>query len=65
MKHIASADALLTAVIWLAMLSAPAGAQAPSASPTPPSLANGQIEIAYIEPANPVHRPMYERLQPR
>ena len=65
MKHIASAAALLSAVIWLAMLSAPARAQAPSASPTPPSLANGQIEIAYIEPANPVHRPMYERLQQR
>ena len=63
MKHIASAAALLSAVIWLAILSAPAPRRRQHR--LPPSLANGQIEIAYIEPANPVHRPMYERLQQR
>lgn len=60
MTRLVRATALLSVAVGLAFSSAPAQAQAP-----PAALANGQIEIAYIEPANPVHRPMYERLQQR
>jgi hypothetical protein len=65
MRHVASATALLSAAIWLACPTAPGHAQGPSAPPTPLTPANGQIEIAYVEPTNPQHRPMYQRLQQR
>ena len=54
-----SAAVLLSAAVCIASSPAPARAQG---APAP---ANGQIEIAYIEPTNPVHRPMYERLKQR
>ncbi len=66
MRRLVRATALLSAAIWLAGLSGPATAQAPSAPPAAPAeLANKLIEIAYIEPTNAEHRPLYERLKQR
>lgn len=45
--------------IGLAVWTLPAAAQAPAAS------TGGQIRISYVEPKNPAHRPIYERLQKR
>ena len=56
MRRWVRAAVLLSAMIGLAAMAGPAGAQAPPAS---------LIEIAYVEPVNPKHRPIYERLQQR
>jgi hypothetical protein len=70
MKRIAAAFAVTLAVIWLALASKPGIAQAPSQSgpivtPASPELKNNQVEIAYLEPTNSDHRPIYERLKAR
>ena len=55
MKCIPSVAAVL--VLFPLVQTAPAAAQAPA------SLQNPQVEIAYVQPANPNYRPMYERLK--
>jgi putative metallopeptidase DUF4344 len=37
----------------------------PAAAQTPENPAGGAVKIEYVEPADPVHRPIYERLQAR
>src|SRR5258708_3059512 len=51
--------AALLALSVMAMPCAPAVAQAPAIPPNP------QIEIAYVEPATPDYRPIYDRLKQR
>jgi putative metallopeptidase DUF4344 len=46
-------------VVGLAIWTSPATAQAPGSG------TGGQVRISYGEPKNPVHRPVYERLQKR
>jgi Putative metallopeptidase len=60
MRRFVGAAAVLSAVIGLALTSGAAMTQTP---PAPP--ADGRIAIAYTEPVNPEHRPIYERLKQR
>jgi Putative metallopeptidase len=46
-------------VVGLTLWGSPVAAQGPAAS------AGGQVRISYGEPKNPLHRPIYERLQKR
>jgi hypothetical protein len=54
-------------VVGLAVWASPALAQMPAQAPSAPPAGNtgGQIQISYVEPKNPAHRPIYERLQKR
>jgi hypothetical protein len=56
-----------TMVGGLAMWASPVVAQLPAQAPAAPPAGNtgGQIQISYVEPKNPAHRPIYERLQKR
>src|SRR5262245_1322955 len=57
MNHSILAPLVLT-VVWLAQ-SPLAGAQAPAIPE------NSQVDIAYVEPINVDHRPIYDRLKKR
>jgi hypothetical protein len=59
MTRIFGASALVAAAVWGVLLATPASAQPFS------DLSNPQIEIAYVEPSNPVFRPIYEKLKKR
>ena len=59
MRRDVQAAALLFATGWLALESSPAIAQL-----LPPPMATG-VQVAYVEPANPAHRAIYERLKKR
>src|SRR5688572_19258897 len=54
-------------VVGLTMWASPVMAQMPAQAPAAPPAGNtgGQIQISYVEPKNPAHRPIYERLQKR
>ncbi len=56
MKRITSAAAVAFALIYPAFHAAPAAAQAPA------NLADPLVDIAYVQPANPAFRPIYDRL---
>jgi hypothetical protein len=58
MKLIADTARLVLAAAWLTFLAEYATAET---APAPP----GTIEIAYVEPTNPKHQPIYERLKQR
>src|SRR4051794_24384897 len=61
MKCIPSAAAFVLTLSSIWQLT-PAAAQAPTA-PQNPALQNSQVEIAYVQPANPNYRPIYDRLK--
>jgi Putative metallopeptidase len=56
MKWIVGVAVVLAATSWSVVRSTPAAAQ---------ELRNPQIDIAYVEPANPAYREIYERLKKR
>jgi hypothetical protein len=58
MKHSCGA-ALAVAATWFAVLAAPAIAEPAS------ELLNSKVATAYVEPLDPKHRPIYERLKKR
>jgi Putative metallopeptidase len=53
--------------VGFAVWASPVIAQMPAQPPVAPPAENtgGQIRISYVEPKNPAHRPIYERLQKR
>jgi hypothetical protein len=53
------ASALASGLVWMALPTSSASAQAGS------GLENSQVDIAYVEPSNPVFQPIHERLKQR